>query len=146
MRITAVIEMPIGDTRRRHLNKYDKKTIVDLGPMNEHIRVNDGVMPVHYGYIPETHNPSDEDEVDVLVFSRSEFNVGDSIEVEPIALITREDGDEKVVAVTPGQVASWEELDEAWRNLVLVFFGSNAPITGVRSRAEAEAYILDSKT
>ncbi len=72
-KMKAVIEMPKGDVRRRHI-KYDKSGFIDLGPIKNVIPVNDGVMPVHYGYIPETLNEKELDEsflVIITSFDRS---------------------------------------------------------------------------
>lgn len=146
MLVRATIEIPKGDDRRRHVNKYNKSEFIDLGPMKEHIPVNDGVAPEHYGFIAGTHNPHDGDEVDVIVFSDSSANIGETIEVEPIALLTRADNDEKVVAVVAGSDArKWDDLDKARRDLILQFYGSHHPILEVKGRQSAEAYIIASK-
>jgi hypothetical protein len=50
MQYTATIEIPKASDRRIHM-RYDKTGFIDLGPISEHITVNGGVMPVHYGYI-----------------------------------------------------------------------------------------------
>ena len=145
MRVKAIIEIPRGDDRRRHINKYNKSEFIDLGPMKDHIPVNNGVAPEHYGFIPNTLNRDDGDEVDVLVFSDTKLNVGDTIDVKPIALLKREDNDEKVVAVEVDSTAtSWDDLEKSRRDLVLRFFGSHHRIVAVESRDHAEKYILDS--
>ena len=146
MKEQATIEIPKGDDRRRHINKYNKSEFVDLGPMKDHIPVNDGIAPEHYGFIAGTHNPHDGDEVDVIVFSDTSANVGETIEVEPIALLARADSDEKVVAVATGSnLKEWDDLDEARRDLILQFYGSHHPILEVKNRQSAEAYITASK-
>lgn len=139
-----MIEIPKGDDRRRHLNKYHKTTFVDLGPMKDHIKVNDGVAPEHYGYIPNTHNPSDEDEVDVILFADDAFTVGERVEAEAIALLSRADGDHKVIAVIPGTYENWEHIPEERRELVLRFFSTKHPITSIGTSAETERYIQES--
>ena len=63
----AIIEIPKGDNRRRHL-KSDKSGFVDLGPITNVIPVNDGIMPILYGYIPDTLDKKEGDEIDVLIF------------------------------------------------------------------------------
>ena len=146
MNVQATIEIPKGDDRRRHINKYNRSEFVDLGPMKDHIPVNDGIAPEHYGFIAGTHNPHDGDEVDVIVFSDSSANVGEILEVEPIALLTRADNDEKVVAVATGSsVKEWNDLDEARRDLILQFYGSHHPILEVKDRQSAETYIIASR-
>jgi len=146
MIITAIIEIPRGDDRRRHVNTHNKSEFVDLGPMRDHILVNGGIAPEHYGFVPDTHNPNDEDDVDVLVFSEHSAHVGQMLDVRPIALLKRTDGDEKVVAVEPGSpIQTWEELDGARRELVLAFYGSHHTITSVKNAKAAEQYIRDSR-
>lgn len=111
MNMKAIIEIPKGDDRRRHL-KNDKSGFIDLGLIKDIIIVNDGIMPVHYGYIPETLNEKEGDEIDVLVLSDKSLEVGQEIEVDPIALIRREDEDDKVVAIDESRasVKTWNNI------------------------------------
>lgn len=119
----AIIEIPKGDDRRRHI-KYDKSGFIDLGPIRETIPVNNGIMPVHYGYIPETLNKIEGDEIDILVLSNKSYAVGEKIEVEPIALLRREDGDDKIVAVDEimRSIKSWDDIPHTERELIQSFF------------------------
>ncbi len=114
--------------------------------MKDHIPVNDGKAPEHYGYIPDTLNIDHGDEVDVIVFSDNPMRVGDSVDVEPIAVLKREDNDEKIVAVEfDSPITSWVEIEESRRDLVLRFYGSHHAITSVGDRAEAETYLNERK-
>ena len=72
MKYTATIEIPKGCDRRIHLS-YDRVNFIDLGPIKDQIPINDGVMPVHYGYINNTLNKDEGDEVDVIVFDKINF-------------------------------------------------------------------------
>ncbi len=119
----AIIEIPKGDNRRRHI-KYDKSGFIDLGPTKDVISVNDGIMPIHYGYIPETLNEKEGDEIDILILSNKALEVGQEIEVEPIALIRRDDEDDKIVAVdeTMISIKKWSEIPEDERKLIESFF------------------------
>lgn len=119
----AIIEIPKGDDRRRHL-KYDKSGFVDLGPIKDVIPVNEGIMPVHYGYIPGTLNEKEGDEIDILVLSNDVLTVGQEVEVRPVALIKRADGDDKVVAVDESRPAikSWADIPDEERSLIESFF------------------------
>ena len=74
--------------------------------------MNNGIMPVHYGYIPNTLNKKEGDEIDVLVLSSDTLKVGQEIEVNPIALMRRADEDDKVVAVdsTQESIKSWQDI------------------------------------
>lgn len=120
----AIIEIPKGDNRRRHIKK-DKTGFIDLGPLKEVIPVNDGVMMAHYGYIPDTFNKSDEDEVDVIILSDRKAEVGEEIEIKPIAVMMREDGDNKVIAVdsTRSSIKSWNDVSTIEKDFLEKFVG-----------------------
>ena len=66
---------------------YDKSGFIDLGPIQGQVPINEGVMPVHYGYIDNTLNGKEADEVDVLVFSKKGYNTGDKVEIEIVGLL-----------------------------------------------------------
>ena len=118
----AIIEIPFGDDRRRHM-KYDKSGFIDLGPTKDVIPVNDGVMPVNYGYIKDTLNVGEGDEIDVLIFSKQILSVGQEIDILPFALIRRADGDDKIVATdNTVDFKSWEDIEQSERELIEKFF------------------------
>ncbi len=141
-----IIEMPKGDSRRRHI-KPDKSGFIDLGPIKEVIPINEGIIPVNYGYIPGTLNKNEGDEVDVLVLSENTFIVGQEIEVKPIALIRRADGDDKIVAVdnTKNQYKRWQDIPMAERGLIENFFSFHHKIIFIDSAEEAMDYIKQHK-
>lgn len=137
----AIIEIPKGDNRRRHL-KADKSGFVDLGPIKNVIPVNGGIMPIHYGYIPETLNKKEGDEIDVLIFSDKKLDVGQEVEVQPIAIILREDGDDKVVAIDETQFTKeWNDIPEEMRKLISDFFSYHHKIVSIESGEKAIQYI-----
>ena len=137
----VIIEIPKGDDRRRHLS-FDKKEFVDLGPIKDKIPVNNGIMPIDYGYIPGTENKTEKDEVDVLLISLSKFGVGDEAEAKPIALMKRDDGDDKVVAVdNDAAEISWDDLDSEVREKIINFFGYAHKFTAIESAEAAIGYI-----
>ena len=140
----AIIEIPKGDDRRRHI-KYDKSGFIDLGPIKDLIPVNDGIMPVHYGYIPETLNEKEGDEIDILVLSNKTLEVGQEIEVEPIALIRREDQDDKIVAVdgTKGTIEEWNDIPENERKLIEDFLSYHHKFLSIEDTKSARSYIED---
>jgi len=144
--IQAIIEMPKGDTRRRHM-KYDKSGFIELGLIKDVIPVNDGIMPVHYGYIPETLNERESDEVDVLIFSEKETKVGEKIDVQPIALIQREDGDDKVVAVDDSmkELHVWNDIPESVRKVIVDFFGYHSKIVSIEDAGDAIYYVKNGR-
>lgn len=138
----AIIEIPKGCDRRIHL-QYDKSGFIDLGPTKEKIPVNEGIMPVHYGFIADTLNAKEGDEVDVLVFSNKDFKTGDEVEVRIIGLIKRADEDDKVIAVDDSlpEINQWADIPEAERKSVEEFFSYHHPIVAIVGKAEAEEYI-----
>lgn len=142
----AIVEIPRGDNRRRHLN--NKKTeFIDLGPIKDIIPVNDGVIPVDYGYIPETLNKKEGDEIDVLILSKKKFVVGQEVEIEPVALIRREDGDDKVVAVdkTYHLIREWSDILENERKLIEKFFSYHYKFISIDRADEAKKYIRENR-
>lgn len=140
----AIIEIPLGDDRRRHM-KYDKSGFVDLGPTKDVIPVNDGVMPINYGYIKDTFNVGEGDEIDVLIFSKHVLSVGQEIEISPIALIRRADGDDKIVAIDDSikDLESWDDIAATKRELIEKFFSYHHKFIAIENKEEAEKYIED---
>ena len=138
----AIIEIPKGDDRRRHL-KYDKSDFIDLGPTKDIIPINNGIMPIHYGFIPETLNEKEGDEIDVLVFSDELLKVGQKITIRPIALIRREDGDDKIVAVdeSKGQIRKWGDIQKEDRELIEKFFSFHYKFLSIDDLNAAIEYI-----
>ena len=139
----ATIEMPEGDTRRRHM-AHDKSGIVDLGVLKDKVPVNDGVMPINYGFIPHTKNPAEGDELDVIIFSEQKIEVGEVVEFEVIGLLRRSDGDDKVIGVdirNASTMENWEQISPPLQNLILEFFAHIAPITKIESKELAQKYI-----
>ncbi|MFA5830462.1 MAG: inorganic diphosphatase [Candidatus Paceibacterota bacterium] len=138
----AIIEIPKGDDRRRHM-KYDKTGFIDLGPTKDVIPVNDGIMPVHYGYISDTFNEKEGDEIDILVFSKNTTEVGQEIEFKPIALIKRDDGDDKIVAVdeTMGEIKEWNDIPKMERDLIESFFSYHHKFLSIENGEIAKQYI-----
>ena len=77
--LKAIIEIPKGCDRRIHFSQ-EKNDFVDFGPIREKIPVNGGKMPVAYGFLEGIMNEKEEDEVDVLIFSKKDLKTGDKIE------------------------------------------------------------------
>ena len=123
--------------------KYDKSGFVDLGPIKDEIPVNEGIMPVSYGYILGTINKEEKEEqkeeLDALVLSENKFSIGGEVEIEPIALLEREDKDHKIVAREIGseKYATWADIPEEEMKLLLDYFGYKSPITHIGTKEEA---------
>ena len=142
----AFIEIPKGDTRRRH-KSFDSDDLIDLGPIKDVIPVNEGVMPVDYGYILDTLNKEEtaSEELDVLVFSDKKLEVSDIVEIKPIALITREDRDHKIVATLISDARQWEDINEDEKSLLQEYFGYKSKIISIDGAQEAIDLIEKSK-
>ncbi len=149
--VPVFIEMPKGEKRRLHLSYEDKSVMVDLGPIKNVIPVNDGTMPIAYGFIIGTlqteeseKNPNEiPDEIDILIYSKKDFVIGEITNAIPIALITIEDGDHKVVAVdeTTKDIRRWEDIPADEKDLILRYFGYKSPIKSISGKEEAKEYI-----
>lgn len=145
MKYTATIEMPKGESRRIHLSYNKEEGFIDLGPIKEQIPVNDGIMPVHYGYIENTTNKIEKDNVDVLVFSTKLYKTGDKIEIEIFGMLNREDGDHKVLATDDSMsVNTFDEISTDERNLLLEYFGYKSKIMSVDNKEIALRYVEES--
>ena len=132
----AVIEIPKGDTRRRH-KRQGGEELVDFGPIT--IPINGGVMPIHYGYIIGTLNTEESpaEELDVLIFSDKKLAPADRLEIRPIALLMREDNNHKVVATDDTNSREWTDIGEEERKLLLDYFSYNYKIVKIASGEEA---------
>lgn len=140
--LTAHIEIPKGSDRRTYLSR-DKSGYVDLGPIKDAIPINGGVMPIHYGFIIGTINKEEQsewpEELDVLVYSDTSFKQGDLVTIEPIALMRREDKDDKIVATVIGEPepAHWEGIPNAERELLTDYFGYKSKVIKIEGKEAA---------
>lgn len=140
MKYKAVVEIPKGSDRRIHM-KHDGSGFEDFGPIKERIPVNDGVMPVTYGYIENAVNKTELDNVDVIIFSNKHHKTGDEIDVEIIGLFNREDGDHKVIAIDESvSYKEFLEVPAVERNLILNYFGYKHGIM-VEDKIKATKYL-----
>ena len=145
MQHIATIEIPKGSNRRIHMS-YDMIGFIDLGPIEEQIPVNGGVMPVHYGYINGTMNSGEGDEVDVIIFSKKSYNTGDKIEIEILGTLIRKDGDHKVIARDNSEdEAVFQDLSEIDRKLIMDYMGYKSPIVSIDTKEQAMEYVKNSE-
>lgn len=141
MKYKAVIEIPKGCDRRIHMS-YDKSGFIDLGSIKDQISVNDGVMPVHYGYIENTINKEEKDEVDVIIFSAKPHKTGDILEVEIIGMLVRKDGDHKLVAVDDSDtIKEFNDILPEEKDLILKYFGYKSEIVSINPKEKALEYL-----
>ncbi|MBI2121042.1 MAG: inorganic diphosphatase [Parcubacteria group bacterium] len=142
MKYKAVIEIPKGCDRRIHMS-YDKSGFIDLGPIKDQIPINNGMMPVHYGYIENIINKEEGDEVDVIIFSLQPHNTGDILDVDIIGMLTRKDGDHKLIAIDGSRdIKDFEGILPEERDLILKYFGYKSEILSVDTKEKALEYLL----
>jgi inorganic pyrophosphatase len=146
MRYKAVIEIPKGSNRRIHM-RYDGNGFEDFGPIKDKIPVNDGVMPVAYGYILNVVNKNEKDNVDAIIFSNKSYRTGDEIEAEIIGMLKRDDNDHKIVMVDDTMpYKDFMEVSENERRLILKYFAYNHKSITLESRDVALQYLVDCST
>jgi len=139
---TAIIEMPKGETRRIHLSYNSEEGFLDLGPIKEQIPVNEGVMPIHYGYIEHAINREEKDNVDVLVYSALEYKTGDRVPIEILGMLNRKDGDHKVLARDSSvNVGNFYDFSQSEQMLILEYFGFKSAIVSIDDKEAALAYL-----
>jgi len=144
MKYIATIEIPKDSDRRIHKGNQPENfgRFIDFGPISEKITANDGRMPVAYGFIEGTHNPGEQDEIDVMVFSENTFKTEDSVEVIPFAMMVRSDGDHKVLAHDDSiQIDSWDDVPVDMQKTLMEFNGFKLPITTVEDKEKTILYI-----
>ena len=141
MKYKAVVEIPKGCDRRIHLS-YDGVNFIDLGLIKKEIPINNGVMPVCYGYLENAINNIEKDNVDVIIFSNQSYKTKDKVTLDIIGMLSREDGDHKVIAIDDSFVIkNFNEIDEKERNLILEYFGYKSKITSIDDRDVTLKYL-----
>jgi len=141
MKYKATIEIPQGCDKRIHLS-YNGVDFIDLGLIKEEIPINNGVMPVHYGYIENTVNETEKDNVDVIIFSDKSYESKDKIEIEIIGMLTRKDEDHKIIAVDGSvSIESFDEIEEQKKKLILEYFGYKSKIISIDNKEKALKYL-----
>ena len=137
----AVVEIPKGCARRIH-KSIETHEFIDFGPTNEVIPINNGVMPVAYGFIKNTLNKNEGDEVDVIIFSNKEYKTGDELKVSIIGMIIRDDGDHKIIARdNDSTISTISDIPADEWKLILDFFGCKHKITSVEEKEKALEYL-----
>ncbi len=123
--------------------KYDGSGFEDFGPIKEKIPINNGIMPIAYGYVLGAINREEKDNVDALIFSKNQFKTGDEVEVNIIGLLRRDDGDHKVIAVDDSVMyTNLNEISTEERTLILEYFGYNHKIM-VEDQKSALEYLAE---
>ena len=145
--IKVFIEIPKGDDRRRHLSR-DKKRMLDFGPMKNLVPVNNGREPMAYGFIIGTKSQKDGDELDVLVYSKRGFRIGESVNATPIAMLMRGNEDHKVIAVdgtTRRNIKKWSDVPKTERDLLVRFLSYTTTIKSIKGAKATISYIDKNK-
>lgn len=144
MKYLATIEIPKNSDRRIHKGNqpHNMGIFEDFGPISEKITANSGRMPLAYGFIEGTHNPGENDEIDVMVFSEYEFNTEDSVDITPFAMMIRSDGDHKVLAHdNTMQLNSWDDVSVEMQKILMEFNGFKLPIVEIKNKPETILYL-----
>lgn len=143
MKCVGIVEIPKGCDRRIHKSN-ETGEFVDYGSIKEVIPVNDGKMPVCYGFLKNVTNKKEGDEVDLLIFSHNDYKTGDEVEVEILGMIEREDEDHKVVGKDMSyDVYNIEDLDRKEWKLILEYFGFKHNIISVKNKEKTIEYIVN---
>ena len=122
-KLSTIIEIPRGGDRRIHM-RYDGNGFEDFGPIKERIPINDGIMPVSYGYLTDFVNKKEGDNVDCLVFTNKNLKTGETVDVEVIGIMKRGDGDHKILTKDETvEINKFTDLKEKERNLIKEYFG-----------------------
>lgn len=146
MKYIGIVEIPKDCDRRIHKSN-ETGEFIDFGSIKEVIPVNEGKMPVCYGFLKDVINKTEGDEVDLLIFSNKEYKTGDQVEVEFLGLIEREDGDHKVISKDNTVLFNnLEEIDTNKWDLILSYFGFKHKIISVKNKEKAIEYVVDCST
>ncbi len=135
----VLIEMPKGESRRIHLD-YSRTYYADLGPIKNVIPVNEGKMPVAYGFVIGTliKDEEEESELDAIVYSEKDYKIGDRASAYPIAAIHIKNGDHKIVFVDSGtKEKSWDDIPSDEKDTILKYFGYKSPVKSVGDKDDA---------
>ena len=146
MKYTAVVEIPKDCDRRIHKSN-ETGEFIDFGSIKDLIPINEGRMPVYYGYLKGVINPVEGDEVDVLIFSETYYKTGDEVIVEVLGLLEREDGDHKLICRDGSfTVDNMQEINKTDWILVMGYFGFKSPIISIKNSEQALTYIQNCPT
>lgn len=109
MQVSVIIEDPIDSTVRHYWNADSGTWIEKPHPYSTR------PWPTNYGYILNTRNPADGDELDILVLSTDPLQTGQQVEVQAVGVLLRPDGDDKVLGVLLddpllGQLSRFQEV------------------------------------
>lgn len=141
--VRAIVEIPAGRRERYEYRKEMNRFEVDY--------LMDQPAPANYGWIPETL-ADDGEMADIAVLGPS-LQPGTVVEVRPVGLFWRADGDHKVVAVPAedgtdpgedwGHVRDLADLNSEWREKVARFLRTS-PQDAWQNAAAACAFIQTS--
>lgn len=140
MLIDAVIEDPKGATCRHHLDRQTGEWRSVPYPFTV------DPWPANYGFLPGTHNPADDDELDVIVLARESLATGTRLRVRPVALLRLADGDHKILAVDAGdpdygRISALNEVPTTDLTAIEQWFPESDRFLGWEDAASAEVLI-----
>ncbi len=127
MIIDVLIEDPKGSTERHVRDRSTGEWRTYTFPHTSQ------PWPASYGFVRDTLNPIDGDELDVLLLSTSSLETGAAIRARAVGMILRPDGDHKILAVEcdesafrhvrtladvpPGEIRAIETWFSGWSTL-----------------------------
>jgi inorganic pyrophosphatase len=140
MDINVVIEDPRGSTERHFWDAMQEIWVEKPHPHSQ------TPWPANYGYIPETWNPADEGELDILVISTDPIETGSQVMVRAIGLLLRPDGDDKILGVLIddpifGGVSQFQDLPVEQVQMIEEWFSEWSQVGQWRDEAGASARI-----
>ncbi|HEU4792118.1 MAG TPA: inorganic diphosphatase, partial [Nitrolancea sp.] len=140
MIIDAVIEDPKGATCRHYLDHQTGEWHAVPYPFTVE------PWPANYGFLPGTHNPADDDELDVIVLAREPLATGTRLQVRPVAHLRLADGEHKVLSVATGDpiyglITSLEMVPTTDLTAIEQWFPETGRFLGWEDAASAEALI-----
>jgi len=141
--VDVLIEMPKGASKRTHIN-WARTHWIDGGPIKRAIPVNEGIMPIDYGFVVGTmiKEGSHKDELDALVYTERKLELGSRIKIDPTAVLYIKNGDNKIIGVGKDTtVQKWEDIPARTRNLLIKYFGYKSPVIKIGDKKDAERLI-----
>jgi inorganic pyrophosphatase len=140
MHLTVIIEDPAGSTVRHHWNP-DSQTWIEAPHTHS-----SQPWPANYGYILDTRNPADDDELDILVLSTDPLETGSTVNVRGVGLLLRPDGDDKVIGVLIddpllGQITRFQEIPVEQIQAIEDWFAAWSQLGQWRDEVAAQARI-----
>ena len=138
MQVEFYIENVKGEAKRRRFNP-NANELEEVGEINQ-------TFPFHYGFIPHTHNPHSEKQVnsalDAFLISEKTFTPGTTTRGKVVGVILLENGDHKVALVdVDSEIVHYAEINETMQAEIQKWFSQVSPVEGWGGPMAAENLI-----